>query len=262
MRLTYAPRIPDEAPQDVAHVYHLTMDFLASRRHLAGGTITPRRRYGDAVMLGLATAAAGVGVALRGGGLGGGGGGGGGGIIGGSGSVAEESSYSDHFALGASEPWYEVRRGTWTIGGSAISSSDTVGAVQAILDAARHTYTDCTVEAVGGSAMTWSRAGVCARGSWSGSQWSGYAARVSGTSIQLIRIVSDAIASLGTVPAAVAPTDRLGVRCTGTTIEALHNGATVLSVIDATHASGHAALLRTSAIGLGATEYDELIVQV
>ncbi len=73
---------------------------------------------------------------------------------------------------------------------------------------------------------------------------SGYAVLITATGLDIVRYDDDIPTVLASVAVTINAGDTIGIRCTGSTIQARHNGSTVGSATDATYASGRAVLLQ------------------
>jgi hypothetical protein len=148
---------------------------------------------------------------------------------------------------------WTIYDGSWNVVSNLGESSDTTGATK-IIYSTTVTVTDGDVSAV----VNTGQQGVVNRWSATGGiEGTGYLAYadIAGNSLTLFRLNGGSATSLASVSGVVS-TDRIGVRCNGTSIGLLKNGSVVASATDATYASGYGGLY-AYATGLGVKTYED-----
>ncbi len=207
-----------------------------------------------------------LGLSLSGSGAGGDGGGGGrpfsavAGVVGGNAGdvLADRSSpasVDDYFRNSVVEPFWRVYTGTWIESDVGILCTGTLAGATPRGILICEGFGEITDGDVWGQVVS-NNAGFLAR--WDPVAHTGYFVRMpTNATVTLLRRDSPGTGALLAGPIAYTLGDTFGVRCTGTTIDLLINGAVAASVVDATYAQGWTGL-GTQADGSVVTEFHAL----
>jgi len=160
--------------------------------------------------------------------------------------------FTDNFADGLLDRWWTTWLGSFSEspGVLTVDTLEVSGNPRAAIAYNSIGFTDLTATATIGEAGN--NHTVFARAALSGT-FRGYMVQAVPGGIPLIKIrrVDAGVATLiATASGSLAAGDTLGIRCTGTTIEAIKNGAAVASAVDATYATGSVGLGAHIAAGL------------